>query len=242
MGQLRRGFRLFTGADVPGSENLGHGPAGGLVQRPARHFLGDQIEKGDVSRDVGADDGFAYAIEGDEGALLFREQGLLHELALDGVAQGAPQAAGLYLSLDQVVLGAFLQRLRGQRFIVQSREHHQRNAGRGCMGPSYRTQTLGVGQPEVEQDDVDGMAGKMDLRLAHGDHVRHLDPVAPLLIEHLPEQPRVAGIVFDQEEDLGRSLAHASSACSGNLTFVSQKSLMLFTRASNSSSCTGLDR
>ena len=60
---------------------------------PARHFLRDNIEEGDVSRSVRANDGVADAVERDLGAFLFREQRLFHGLALDGVAQGAQQAS-----------------------------------------------------------------------------------------------------------------------------------------------------
>ena len=66
----------------------------------------------------------------------------------------------------------------------------------------------------------------------------------PLLVEHLAEQARVSRVVLDQENRLDAiALAHlASDACCGSLTLVSQKSLMLFTRLSNASSCTGLLR
>ena len=110
------------------------------------------------------------------------------------------------------------------------------------MRPPYRFQSLRIGQPQVEQDDVDRMLRKMLLGLAHASDVRQLSVVRALLVEHLAEQAGVAGVVFDQQNRFDRFLAHPLCACCGNLAFVSQKSLMLFTRLSNASNCTGLLR
>ena len=84
--------------------------------------------------------------------------------------------------------------------------------------------------------------------------------------ESLLRQPDIAGTVFDQENvdraassgpghdlphfaagnvdasSVAAVTAHWLSLCCGNLAFTSQKSLMLFTRLSNASSCTGLLR
>ena len=122
--------------------------------RPARHALRDEVQEGDVARDVRADDGVADAVERDLGALLLDEQRLFHDLALDGVAQRTQQPARLDLALDQIVLRAFLQRLGGQRLVVQAGQHHQGNARRGGVRPPHRLQPLRVGQSQVEQDDV----------------------------------------------------------------------------------------
>jgi hypothetical protein len=59
------------------------------------------------------------------------------------------------LTLDQIILGAFLKRLRGQQLIVQSREHYQWNARRGGVRPPYRLEALRIGQTQIQQDDVD---------------------------------------------------------------------------------------
>ena len=64
-----------------------------------------------------------------------------------------------------------------------------------------------------------------------------------LLVEHLAKQTRIARIVLDQQKRLDRFVAHpALRSAAASLTFVSQKSLMLLTRTSNASSCTGLLR
>ena len=55
---IRRGF---AAGGVQDSEYFGHGPARRFLPRPARHFFGDEIEKGDISGDVRADDGVADA-------------------------------------------------------------------------------------------------------------------------------------------------------------------------------------
>ena len=176
-----------------------------------------------------------------------REQRLFHGLALDRVAQGPQQAARLDLALDEVVLRAFLQRLGGQRLVVEAGQHHQRDARRGRVGPPHRLQPLRVGQPEIEQDDVDGMLVPGAPRPRSCTRRASRRSCERLLVEHLAQQARVAGVVLDDRRSAavrGRwaSIRARSSAHAGSLTFVSQKSLMLFTRLSNASSCTGLVR
>ena len=65
-----------------------------------------------------------------------------------------------------------------------------------------------------------------------------------LLHQGVPRKNKkdVAGVVFDQENRF--DCFHGRQLCvgCGNLTLVSQKSLMLFTRLSNASNCTGLVR
>ena len=63
-----------------------------------------------------------------------------------------------------------------------------------------------------------------------------------LLVQHLAQQTGVSRVVFDQKKYLDRFSPHPLCSCCGNLTLVSQKSLMLFTRLSNASNCTGLVR
>ena len=74
------------------------------------------------------------------------------------------------------------------------------------------------------------------LGFAHALHVRKLDVPRSLVDEHLAEQARISEVVLDEEEDLDRFRVHLPGVGWGNLTLVSQKSLMLFTSASNSSS------
>src|ERR1700722_17168053 len=55
-------------------------------------------------------------------------------------------------------------------------------------------------------------------------------------------QPDITGIVFDQQERFDSLFGHPACLCCGSFTFVSQKSLMLRTSASNASKSTGLFR
>src|ERR1700674_3517985 len=166
------GWTDFASHAVHDSEYFRHGPTCRFFPRPARHFFRDEIEERDISRDVCANNCVADAVERDLGAFLFHEQCLFHDLALDGIAQGSQKPARLDLALDEIVLRAFLQGLCGHRFVVQARQHHQGDAGRGCVGPPYRSQSLCIGQPQVEQDNVYRIRDKMTHRLLHGFKVR----------------------------------------------------------------------
>ena len=97
---------------------------------------------------------------------------------------------------------AFLQGLCGQRLVVQAGQHHQRDAGRRGVRPPHGLQSLCVGQAQVEQDDVNGMLGKMiTARPSLMFHdVRQLGIVRALLVEHLAEQAGVSRVVLDQEQ------------------------------------------
>jgi hypothetical protein len=66
------------------------------------------------------------------------------------------------------------------------------------------------------------------------------DLLRTMFLEHLPDEARIAWIVFNQEHDVNLSLDHMLRLGCGNLAMVSQKSLMLLTTPSNSSNCTGL--
>ena len=83
---LRRIRDDLAARGVQDPEDVGHRAADGLVARPAGHVLRRQVQERDVAGDVGADHGVADAVERDLGALLLDEQRLLHDLALDRVA------------------------------------------------------------------------------------------------------------------------------------------------------------
>src|ERR1700683_2930337 len=110
------------------------------------------------------------------------------------------------------------------------------------MGPPCRAYSLCLRQPQVQDDNVNRVVQKMLLCLTDALHVRQFGVLRVLVVEHLAEQSRISEVIFAQEKHSDRFLAHPPCLCCGNLTFVSQKSLMLFTRFSNASSCTGLLR
>jgi hypothetical protein len=130
-------------------------------------------------------------------------------------------------------LGAFLQGLRGQRLVVQACQHQQRHARRRGVAPAYRFQSLCIGQPQVEQDDVDGVLRKVLLGLSHALHVRQFDVARALLPEHPAQQPGVSGVIFDQEKSRDRFPVHQIDLCCGNVAFVGQNSVMDFMRFSH---------
>jgi hypothetical protein len=43
------------------------------------------------------------------------------------------------------------------------------------MGPPHRSHALGVGQPQIEQDNINRMPGQMPLRVTHALHVGQFD-------------------------------------------------------------------
>ena len=115
----------------------------------------------------------------------------------------------------------------------------KRDGRRRGVSPADRTKTLGVGEPEVQEDDVDRVGGEVHLRRAHVPNMGQVRPARALIDEHLAQQPCIAWIVLDEQDarDCG-ARTHQSGLC-GKVTRVSQKSLMLRTRSSNSSSWTG---
>ena len=49
------------------------------------------------------------------------------------------------MALDETALRAFLQSRFGHGLVFQAREHHQRDAGRGCADPAHRVESLRSG-------------------------------------------------------------------------------------------------
>ena len=71
------------------------------------------------------------------------------------------------------------------------------------MSPPYRSQSLHIGQPQVEQHDVNRTLREIFLGLVHARRVHQLDVVRAELIEHLTEQTDVSGVVFDEKQPRG---------------------------------------
>src|SRR5450432_3234725 len=63
----------FATTSVQNSQSFGHRPAGCFLQRPARHFLCDEIQEGNITGAVRAGHSVADAAERYLGALLFHE-------------------------------------------------------------------------------------------------------------------------------------------------------------------------
>ena len=136
-GDEQRARRVRTRRGIQNSDDLRQGPAGGLVLGPPHHLLRHEVQEGDVARLVRRDDAVADTVERDGRALSLDEEHLFHRLALDGVAQRSEQPARFDLTLDQVVLRAFLQGSRGQPLIVPSGQDHQGHPWGHRMGAAY---------------------------------------------------------------------------------------------------------
>ena len=97
---------------------------------------------------------------------------------------------------------AFLQGLCGQRLVVQARQHHQGDAGRGGVGAPYRSSPCASGKPRSSRMMSTACSAKMLLGLAHAIHMGQFGVVRALLVEHLAEQTGVSWVVLDQEKHL----------------------------------------
>ena len=198
----------FAAGGVQDLQDFGHRSSGCFPERPAGHCFRDEIEEGDIAGQVRAGDAVADAVERYFGALLRLEQRFFHDVALDGIAERPKEPACLDLgathdaAFDEVILRTFLQRLRRQGLVVHSRQHHHRDAGCCGAGPPQRSQALRIGQREIEQNDVDLVLGKMFFRLAHAFHVDQCGSRRGRLVEYLPKQTRISGVVFNQQNRL----------------------------------------
>ena len=193
---------------VPDLQDFGHRSACRLLPRPACHCFRNDIEEGDVSLDVSANDGIANGVERDLGAFLLLEQRFFHELAVDGMPQRSQQSGGVDLAFDETALRAFLQRLFGHGLVFQAREHHQRDAGRGCVDPAHRFKSLRIGQPQIEQNDLDRMLRQVASRPRSRTSRASIRFRANPLVEHLAERTGVCGVVFDQQNRSDRFPGH----------------------------------
>ena len=146
------------------------------------------------------------------------------------------------MSLDQVILRAFLEGFDRQPLVVETAEDDESNVRGGDMRSADGIQALRVRQAEVEKDDVDFIFHQMLFRFLHQADVGHDDAVRGVLVEHLAKQPGVAVAVLDHQQ-VGRAVgSHGFHLARGSWAFSNQKSLMLRTTLSNLSSWTGLLR
>src|SRR5450755_2958503 len=156
----------------------------------------------------------------------------LEPLSLGGIAQGPQQPAAFDLTLDEVVLSAFLQGLRGKSLVVHAGEHNQRNTW--CRRPraAYRSQPFDVRQPQVKENDVDRMLGEAFYRFGHRFRDNQFGQPSPVFPQHLAKQTGVTRIVFDDEKGFDQFRAHLPSSSRNNSTFVGKKPLPKWLTAS----------
>ncbi len=105
--------------------------------------------------------------------------------------------AGRGLALYQVVLGAFAYGLDSHGLVFQSGQYDDGQVRSGGVGPLQRGYTHAVGQPQIEQDDID-LTSLLDvfssfLQTFEACDIQLLDNLSQRLLQQI----RVVGIVFD---------------------------------------------
>jgi len=121
-------------------------------------------------------------------------------LALDGVAHDPGQPPSLDLPLEEVILSARSDRLERDGFVIQPGDHDDRLVDR-APPPAHALEgfeSLAVGQPEVQEDDVHGRAVQLGEGGFQTVHLLQIELVRRLA-QHLHDEPGVPGVVLDQE-------------------------------------------
>ena len=131
------------------------------------------------------------------------DQRLGHRLAHDGIAHGARQQLAIHLPLDQIVLRPLLQCLIPQRFILETREHHNGHAGRLRPRQDKGINAVTVRQPQIQQNHVAGLFPEEFQRLAKPPDVGHLELPGQSFLQALVQQAGIAQIVFNQQHSDG---------------------------------------
>lgn len=245
---------MDEGARAGGTARVVRALAG--VLEPSRARVLEQALGGDLPDELR--DGLRQAAEPLLSNLGLRPRGLLGEelalhdlplVALDRVADRASQAGAVDQPLEEVVLGALLERAQRQIFIVQPREHDDRHRGRSLVRPDNGLQAARVGQREIEEDDVGLLRAERLERLRQVIYLCHLGAHPPILRQQLAQEARITWVVLD-EEDADRHLFQSPVFHSplfqsgahdgGSLAMVNQNSSIDFTTVKNLSKSTGL--
>ena len=125
-------------------------------------------------------------------------------LALDGVVHRAQQQLAVEPRLDQVVLRPALHRRQRHRLVVVAGEHDDRHRGRVRVDAREGLQPHGVRQRQIQQHQGGLAAGQalQAVRQAIGELQR--ERRRRVLADHLLDEARVARVVLDQEDVMGR--------------------------------------
>ncbi|GAA2771039.1 hypothetical protein GCM10020219_045320 [Nonomuraea dietziae] len=126
-------------------------------------------------------------------------------LALDGVADGPGQQAGVDVLLDEEVLGALGHRRDAHVRVVEPGQHEHGDVGRHGQYLAQRLHAVGVGQRQVDEHALDVAVEALS---GLGDAARPGDRGWLLhLLEQLLDQEGVARVILDQQQ--GRHLWQA---------------------------------
>src|SRR5687768_9137799 len=107
------------------SDDVAYGTSPRLIEGPAGQPLARDVQEGQMSEHVTGGNRVADTVECHLRAFPLHEQGIFHDLALDGVSERSDEPARVNLSFYQIVLCTLLQRPCGQRLVVQPRQYHE---------------------------------------------------------------------------------------------------------------------
>ena len=116
------------------------------------------------------------------------------------VLQRAHEHFAIDAALDQVVLRASAHGLDGERLIVQPGQHHD---GQVRMRGEHRGQggqPLGIRQAQIHQRHIRLVLLNCLQRLVQANHMLYLEGSRRRRLQHLADDARVRGIVFDQQQ------------------------------------------
>ncbi|MEZ4434416.1 MAG: hypothetical protein R3F65_18595 [bacterium] len=121
-------------------------------------------------------------------------------LALDGIEDGALEAAGVAVAFDEVVLRARLHGAEAEGFVFDAGEHDDGDVGRVGDGGAERVEAAGVGQGEVEEDDVGHADGERLGELAEVAHMYDRKPPPPRPAEESAHDDGILRVVLDEDD------------------------------------------
>jgi hypothetical protein len=135
-------------------------------------------------------------------------------------------------------LSAFFHGFRGEGFIVQARQHDQRDSGGYGARAPHGFETMPVRKPQVQQDYVDSTFRKQDQGLTQAQDMGQLETARSLLPKHLAKQKSVSRVILHQKHL--QWLFFHEGVPRGSLTTDSQKLSILWTTLRKPSRSTGL--
>jgi hypothetical protein len=158
------------------------------------------------------------------GGFLGGKQFGLELLAHDGVADGALHQRPVRLTLDQEILRALFDRGHREVAVVEPGQHDDRLHRRRLLHAPDGIETVTVGQGQVEQDHIAGMAGHPVTGAAQGLDMIQYEAVVAGIAKGFADQSGIGGIVFDQQDAdfrcghglrIRRTTLHGAVRCDG---------------------------